>query len=50
VAELAADRWLIVHSDLTGVPRVRLMMEWLRATFRQGQRVLEGQRPRRRSP
>jgi DNA-binding transcriptional LysR family regulator len=48
-AELAADQWLLVHPDLKGVSRVRLMMEWIRATFRESKSALEGQRPSRRS-
>jgi DNA-binding transcriptional LysR family regulator len=49
VAELAADQWLLVHPDLKGVSRVRLMMEWIRVTFRESKSALEGQRPSGRS-
>src|SRR5262245_61641842 len=49
VAELAADQWLIVHPDLKDVSRVRVTMEWLRATFRESRPALEGRRaPARR--
>jgi len=49
VAELAADQWLIVHPDLKDVSRVRVMMEWLRATFRESRPALEGRRSPARS-
>ena len=45
VAELAADQWLLVHPDLKGVSRVRLMMEWIRATFREGRLCARGSAP-----
>jgi hypothetical protein len=49
VAELAADQWLLVHPDLKGASRVRLAMDWLRATFREGRSALQGLHPPRRS-
>lgn len=49
VAELAADQWLLVHPDLKSASRVRLMMEWIRSTFRQSKRALEGLGAPRRS-
>jgi DNA-binding transcriptional LysR family regulator len=42
VDELAADQWLLVHPDLKGVARVRLAMEWIRATFREARPALGG--------
>lgn len=49
VDELAADQWLLVHPDLKGVARVRLAMEWIRSTFRESRRALEGPRSPHRS-
>lgn len=44
IADLAVseDRWLLVHPDLRGVPRVRAAIEWVRAAFKEGQRALQG--------
>jgi len=36
------DRWLLVHPDLRNVPRVRLVMDWIRAAFRDGRPALLG--------
>ena len=44
VSDLAHDQWLIVHPDLKSAPRVRVMMDWLRATFREARSVLAGRR------
>jgi DNA-binding transcriptional LysR family regulator len=49
IAELAADQWLLVHSDLRTVARVRLVIDWLRATFKAGKPALEGRRQSRGS-
>jgi DNA-binding transcriptional LysR family regulator len=45
VAELAADQWLLVHPDLKAAAHVRLMIDWIRATFREEKPALEGRRP-----
>ena len=42
IAELAADVWLLVHPDLRAVSRVRLLVDWIRAAFKDGRRVLQG--------
>lgn len=42
--ELANDQWLLVHPDLKAVSRVRLVMEWIRATYREARRTLAGGR------
>jgi DNA-binding transcriptional LysR family regulator len=42
IAELGADYWLVVHPDLKTVPRVRRLMDWVRAAFREGRPLLQG--------
>jgi DNA-binding transcriptional LysR family regulator len=42
IAELGADYWLVVHPDLRTVPRVRLLIDWVRAAFRDGRPALQG--------
>jgi DNA-binding transcriptional LysR family regulator len=49
IAELGADYWLVVHPDLRTVPRVRLLIDWVRAAFRDGRPALQG-RVSRASP
>lgn len=49
IAELAHDQWLLVHPDLRTVARVRLVIDWLRAAFREEKATLEGRRSPRRS-
>lgn len=42
IEELGADYWLLVHPDLKNVPRVRRLMEWIRATFKEARPALQG--------
>ena len=44
IAELGADYWLLVHPDLKNVPRVRLVMDWIRSTFKESRSALQGLR------
>lgn len=44
ITDLAADIWLFVHPDLRAVPRVRLVIEWIRAAFKEGRPVLGSNR------
>jgi DNA-binding transcriptional LysR family regulator len=46
IAELGADYWLLVHPDLKTVARVRLLIDWVRAAFKDGRPALQGLRPR----
>jgi DNA-binding transcriptional LysR family regulator len=43
IDELGADYWLLVHPDLKTVARVRLLIDWVRAAFREGRPALQGQ-------
>ena len=49
IEELEADYWLLVHPDLRAVPRVRRVVEWIRAVFRAHRAELQGGPARRRS-
>ena len=49
IAELGADYWLLVHPDLKAVPRVRRVSDWIRASFKDGRRALQGAAPSRRT-
>jgi DNA-binding transcriptional LysR family regulator len=49
MAELAADQWLLVHPDLRGASRVRLLIEGIRAVFREERPALAGRPTSRRS-
>jgi DNA-binding transcriptional LysR family regulator len=42
IDDLAADEWLLVHPDLKGVARVRLTIDWIRATFAEERAALAG--------
>ena len=42
IAELSGDYWLLVHPDLKGVARVRLLIDWVRAAFKDGRQALQG--------
>jgi DNA-binding transcriptional LysR family regulator len=44
LAELSDDYWLLVHPDLKSVPRVRLVIEWIRGAFKDEKPVLRGSR------
>jgi len=44
IPELSHDYWLVVHPDLKTVPRVRLLIDWIRTAFREGKSVLLGLR------
>ena len=46
IDELGADYWLLVHPDLKNVPRVRLLIDWIRSTFKEARPVLHGARKR----
>ena len=35
ITELEADYWLLVHPDLRAVPRVRRVIDWIRAVFKE---------------
>ena len=48
IADLPADRWLLVHPDLRTVPRVRFVIDWVCRVFREGRPALQGTRPARR--
>ena len=49
ITELGADYWLLVHPDLKMVPRVRLLIDWIRTAFKDSRRALQGTGPLRRS-
>jgi DNA-binding transcriptional LysR family regulator len=49
IDELGADYGLIVHPDLRAVPRVRLLIDWVRTAFKDGRGALLGLGPARRS-
>ncbi len=42
VAEAAAEQWMLVHNDLRGVPRVRIVMDALVQLFRAHRPEIEG--------
>lgn len=42
IDELGADYGLLVHPDLRTVPRVRRLIDWVRAAFKDGRRALLG--------
>jgi len=42
IAELGADYWLVVHPDVKTVPRVRRLIDWVRAAFKEGRPALQG--------
>jgi len=42
IDELAADYWLLVHPDLRSVPRVRRVVDWIRAVFKEHHGALRG--------
>jgi DNA-binding transcriptional LysR family regulator len=42
IDELGADYCLLVHPDLRAVPRVRLLIDWVRTAFKDGRRALLG--------
>ena len=44
LAELSDSYWLLVHPDLKTVPRVRLLIDWIRAAFKEDRSVLQGVR------
>jgi DNA-binding transcriptional LysR family regulator len=44
IPELANDQWLLVHPDLRGVPRVRRVIEWIRATYKEARPTLQSGR------
>jgi DNA-binding transcriptional LysR family regulator len=44
IAELSDDYWLVVHPDLKTVPRVRLLIDWIRTAFKEDKSVLLGLR------
>ena len=44
LAELSDAYWLLVHPDLKTVPRVRLLIDWIRGAFKDGRAVLQGAR------
>ena len=46
--ELSDNYWLLVHPDLKTVPRVRLVIDWIRAAFKDERPVLQGREPARR--
>jgi len=46
IEELGADYWLLVHPDLKAVPRVRRLIEWTRAAFKDARPALLGLRGR----
>jgi len=50
IVDLAAveDRWLLVHPDLRTVPRIRLVMEWIRTAFRENRALPKGLGPDRK--
>jgi DNA-binding transcriptional LysR family regulator len=50
IAELEADYWLLVHPDLRAVPRVRRVIDWIRAEFREARPALQAVRPGRHAP
>ena len=47
IDDLAADYWVLVHPDLRTVPRIRTVIDWTRATFREEKARLAGAVPRR---
>jgi DNA-binding transcriptional LysR family regulator len=49
LAELSDDYWLLVHPDLKTVPRVRLLIEWIRSSFKEARPALQGMRRTGRS-
>jgi DNA-binding transcriptional LysR family regulator len=42
IAEIAADYWIIVHRDLRRAPRVRAVIDWMKALFAAQQGVIAG--------
>ena len=42
IAELAADYWIVVHRDLRRAPRVRAVIDWMKALFAEQRDVLAG--------
>jgi DNA-binding transcriptional LysR family regulator len=44
IDELGADYSLLVHPDLRNVPRVRLLIDWIRSTFKAARPALQGLR------
>jgi DNA-binding transcriptional LysR family regulator len=44
LAELSDSYWLLVHPDLKTVPRVRLLIDWIRAAFKEEKSLLQGLR------
>lgn len=44
IPELAAEYWIIVHRDLRRAPRVRAVIDWMKALFAEQRDVLAGKR------
>jgi DNA-binding transcriptional LysR family regulator len=44
LSELSDNYWLLVHPDLKTVPRVRLLIDWVRGAFKNEKSVLQGGR------
>ena len=44
LAELSDTYWLLVHPDLKTVPRVRLLIDWIRTSFKEERSALQGLR------
>jgi DNA-binding transcriptional LysR family regulator len=44
LAELSDNYWLLVHPDLKTVPRVRLLIDWIRGAFKDEKSALQGAR------
>jgi DNA-binding transcriptional LysR family regulator len=44
LSELSDSYWLLVHPDLKNIPRVRLLIDWIRRAFKEEKSVLEGTR------
>jgi DNA-binding transcriptional LysR family regulator len=42
IPELAADYWIVVHRDLRRAPRVRAVIDWMKALFVEQRDVLAG--------
>jgi DNA-binding transcriptional LysR family regulator len=40
--ELTDRYWLLVHPDLKTVPRVRLLIDWIRTAFKEEKSMLQG--------
>jgi len=49
LAELSDNYWLLVHPDLKTVPRVRLVIDWIRRAFKDERSVLQGREPAKRA-